>query len=245
MMRCLLLAALMLFAGIEPVLAVGYPAIAATNSNGNAATTTQTVNLPSGISAGDLLIFAIGLHNISPSITTPTGWTLLQNSESGTSGQNLATYYKIATGSEGASVSVTTVNAASNAISWRISAGTFDAAVAPAVGSPQYSSTTTPQAPALTPSWAVSSTLWIAMVTCPGGAVSAYPASFTLNQIDSSAQGGLATPRLGAAARDDTVTTETPGTFTCSATGNDVAYLVGIKPAAARGGVINIPILGM
>ncbi|MGB8248635.1 MAG: hypothetical protein WCE98_11555, partial [Chlorobium sp.] len=63
--------------------------------------TSQTVNLPSGIVAGDLLV--IFIHTISATLTRPDGWTSLASfSNDGTA----YVWGRIADGSEGASLSV-------------------------------------------------------------------------------------------------------------------------------------------
>ena len=63
-----------------------------------------SANLPSGIVAGDLLVMFVSIATATASIiTTPTGWTqfLAQVTT-----QRTGAYYKIATGSEGATQSV-------------------------------------------------------------------------------------------------------------------------------------------
>src|SRR5690348_9168978 len=85
-----------------------FPVVAATNSSSNdTATTTATVNLPASIAANDLLIFCIGFGSTSITVTTPTNWTQIFDDVVATRGQSTGCYYKVASGSEGASVNVT------------------------------------------------------------------------------------------------------------------------------------------
>lgn len=80
-------------------------------------TSPVSVNLPSGIQAGDFLAMFVSIATGSGgAITTPTGWTqfLAQVSE-----QRTGAYYKVATGSEGATQSVT-VNTGNNTGSFNV-----------------------------------------------------------------------------------------------------------------------------
>lgn len=81
------------------------PTIASVASTGTTTTsTTLTVNLPAGITAGDMLLIAVRTIN-NTVITTPAGWSQLIKQTTG--GCDLATFYKLsASGSEGATVSI-------------------------------------------------------------------------------------------------------------------------------------------
>jgi subtilisin-like proprotein convertase family protein len=69
---------------------------------------TLTINKPAGTVQNDVMIAAIGVQPRTATITAPAGWTLLRRSQqnAGTSNE-LATYYKVAGASEGASYSFT------------------------------------------------------------------------------------------------------------------------------------------
>lgn len=110
-------------AGLHDVVASGGAGIvvearAQTTSDGTF-NTTQDHALPSGITAGDLLILIVRI-GASRTASTPSGWTLLTTAF----GANQLNYvfYKTASGSEGSSVTVT-VNAASHqtGLAYRIS----------------------------------------------------------------------------------------------------------------------------
>jgi len=87
-----------------------YPNIAATNtSTEETETTSHTIDLPSGITSGDLLLVFVRYafdetSNISPS-STPSGWTkIISTADNG----RLDVYRKIADGGEGSTITVTT-----------------------------------------------------------------------------------------------------------------------------------------
>ena len=97
----------------------------ATTSEG-AAGTSHTVNLPSGITAGNLLVLAISGVQTSP-VTTPSGWTLHSDANLYDPGfHNLARiYWRIADGNEGSTLSMTSsADAAFGAVCYRISGAT-------------------------------------------------------------------------------------------------------------------------
>ncbi len=89
---------------IDP--AVSYR-LAQPSNNGAAGAASITMNRPAGVVQNDLLFMHISARGGSNmTIVTPTGWTLLRNVNNNTV-TRLATFYKIATGSEPGSYAVT------------------------------------------------------------------------------------------------------------------------------------------
>jgi len=74
---------------------------------------TLTINKPAGTVSGDVEIAVIEVNGSANLPATPAGWTLL---DSGSTGPSVATYYKVAGGSEPASYSWTVANIASGVI---------------------------------------------------------------------------------------------------------------------------------
>jgi hypothetical protein len=143
-----------------------YPVVAASAVTTEAvATITGNINLPAGIVANNLLVMFVAVTHATTvaAITTPAGWTMLRSSGIGAVSRD-GIYWKLATGSEGASVAVTTSFATTReAIVVRISGNDPS-------GTPiQFSAISDggipsgkPNPPGLTPSWGSKSTLWIA-----------------------------------------------------------------------------------
>ena len=76
---------------------------ATTANSGSSAASSITLNNPTGTSAGDLLITTISINNgSSASITTLSGWTLL-NRHNNTTILGQGVYYRVADGTEGSS----------------------------------------------------------------------------------------------------------------------------------------------
>lgn len=218
---------------------MAFPTIAGTPIVNNDTTgTSHTVGLPTGITAGELLI-AIFASDGAPTHTWPSGWNAAGNDLIGTTTSTdvtLSAKQRVADGSEGSSITVTTsVSEWAAWITFRVTDwhGTTAAEAGTATGS---SANANP--PSLNPAnWDVEDTLWIAgACNDTGGAdnddITAHPASYTGIGI------ALATTNAGgvclaAAQRNNATAAEDPGTLTAPTTEAWVAYTIGIRPAAA------------
>ncbi len=207
-------------------LAAGYPAIAATSTYQNSsAATSNNVTLPSGIQAGDLLMLVFR-GGSTATASTPSGWSLLSSIDSTTLGHTYI-WYKTASGSEGATVAITSTNIRVAAIGYRISGWT---------GTPEIATSTTNDPPALSPSWGTADTLWIAGMTnrISNSSVTAAPANYSnLITIAENGSGATSRSRVSTANRSLTASSDDPGTFTTSGTiDSPEAFTIAIKPLA-------------
>lgn len=178
--------------------------------------TSTTVTLPSSVAANDLLVI-IGNTSASGVVpSTPAGWTALTFGTISGSGEAVI-FYKQAAGGE-TSVVVSHSSARFAWLAYRISG--WDTTKAPEVGTPATGSSTTPDPPSVTPSWALTrKNLYLA--TCGvnngnTGSTSAIPSGYT-NGINQRTQKNDSTDcRISAAQKAMTVTatSEDPGTFT-------------------------------
>lgn len=203
-----------------------FPTVQATNTSTDASgDASVVVSLPASISAGDLLIIfvytvVLGNHDL----TTPSGWTQLFKVGGGTA-DVVAAYYKVASGSEGATVTVTSDQNVSNSShnSYRITgySGTPEAATA-------TGSSTTPDPPNLAPSWGADDTKWIAVTGCQNTAADlAAPTNYSglLEALDSVFECASASRDLNAASED-------PGTFANASNAAWTAATVAIRGAS-------------
>lgn len=141
----------------SPPYAAGPPPITYPTVNGTPATSTHlgtnhSVTLPSGITAGELLLIVIGNTNDNtpiPAINTPAGWTELLNTAVTARICRLKILYKTADGSEGGSQTVTKGSSYSGAIAYRI--GNWGGT--PEIGTSADSNTVAPNPPSVSPSW--------------------------------------------------------------------------------------------
>lgn len=206
-----------------------FPVVQTTNTgvNESANATSHTVNLPASIAAGDLLlIIAEFLSN--PGTVSVTGWTFIQTDANGTA-IFVSYLWKLATGSEGATATLTTSNSVhGNYISYRISG--WDGVTAPATGTATTGSSSNPDPPSLTPSWGAQDTLWIPVEGHANtAAITTAPTNYT-NLITISVNSSS----VSSAQRQLNAATENPGTFTSSGTPNTwVAQTIAIKPPAS------------
>lgn len=185
----------------------------------------HSVNLPTGIQSGNLLIMIFRAGSAVTVSSGPSGWTLL-----GSRNSNGVTYvwYKTADGTEGSTVTVTTgssIHAA--AISYRISGwgGTPEIA---------FAGSNVNDPPSLSPSWGSAETLWIAVMTNrrSDSSVSAAPTSYTgLITISQASNIGTDRSRVSSAHRFLTAASEDPGAFTTSGTiDNPHSATIAVKP---------------
>lgn len=155
-----------------------FPVIAGTNTS---VRTTQTsgnhiISLPSGIESGDLiLIFWADGTETGTDPSLPGGYILLDSYE--TESSYFAIWYRIADGTEGATVSTTNSFGERSAhITYRIQKGTY-------TGVPIFErangSSSSPNPPTLSPSWGSQNYLWIASAHANESSdVSSYPTNY-------------------------------------------------------------------
>jgi len=208
-----------------------FPQVAAVNGgNNNSNATSHTVNLPSGIASGDLLLVFFASDG-SPTITFPnegTDWIQLFETARGTA-VKFSACYRIANGTEGNTITVTTSASERTAhTSYRITGYSG----IPVCGTSATGNNTTPNPPSLSPSWGAKDTLWF---TCCGydqgqGTVSTYPTNYTNGRNDRSnnTQGC----GVGSAHRELNAASEDPEMFTISLSEQWVAQTVAVQPTA-------------
>ena len=221
--------ALWLFTGTAHA---AFPVVAATaNSTETADVTTHTVNLPASIGAGDLLV-AFACVDASPTITEPSGWSVLHSTANGSANTG-AIWYKVASGSEGATMTFATSAGQQSAhITWRVT-GHGHSASAPNSGTAATGTDANPNPPSLTPAAGAQDYLWVVTECNDNGqeTVTAYPADYTSNQLNIN-NGNVAGAAQAVASRNLNTTTQDPGTFTITtATEQWVTQTLAIAPA--------------
>lgn len=217
----------LLFAGVA---AGGFPTYLSNTATdlGGADATSHLVNMPAVVSSGDLLIALIAVDG-NPTITTPSGWTFLQQSNVTTIVKG-AVYYKVAAGTEGG----TTVDFATGtsermmAQVVRIQAGTYSGTPESAVAN--TASSVNPDPPNLTPSWGALNTLWIAMSSMDNTrTVSVYP--LANNQVrTANASTGTAYVTLATCSTNNSGSSLNPGTFTINIASDSVNFTIAVRP---------------
>ena len=183
--------------------------------------------LPAGIVAGEMLVLIVS----GPFDVSASGWTRLFAVNYSSSGfATLACFYRIATGAEGASASLTAVDPSIWAtVAYRIKGAT---ALEAGVGAGSVAAVADP--PALSPSWGARKTLWIAAAATasPGSrSVTGAPSGYsTLAAAMGSISTG-STVGIGAAWRQRETATENPGTMALHASGVlNVANTIAVRP---------------
>lgn len=232
------LLALTFLALLSPSLAwAAFPVVAASNTSQNLSdVTTHTVNLPASIAAGNLLCVAFAVDENAA--LSGAGWTQFDLAVVSTGNVEYGVHVrcKIATGSEGATASVTSDTAQRSAhITFRITG--HHASTAPS-GTIDGASTTdvNPNPPSHNPvDWDVEDTLWIAgyLKNVGSDTQDAIPTSYSGGLYSVTTDGTANGVGVGIATRQNAVAAEDPATFTISVSRAWRAFTVGVRPAAA------------
>jgi hypothetical protein len=191
----------------------GFPIIDSTSNSTGTATTTIAVTLPTGYSAGDLLIAVISTYNAVayPTFTLPSGWTQLFTKQYVNYADHEA-YYKVATGTESTTANwITSVNVAYSTVTLRIDKDSYMGV--PVAGVATNGNSTNPDPPSLTSGFGAVDTLWLATVG-HSVATTAPPTSYISDNSS-----GTTNYFTYVASRNRTIATEDPGVFT-ALTGN-------------------------
>ena len=138
------------------------------------ATTSHTVSLPASIVSGEVLVVWFSVeHSSDSTVAWPGGWTELD--ETFNVEFEGAVAYRIATGSEGSTITVTTGQSQkSGHIAYRISGNTSNA---PEID--VSNAFANPDPPSNTPSWGAKDTLWLAAYVSSQKKYSISPAGYS------------------------------------------------------------------
>ena len=222
---------------------MAFPVVAATNeSSTNTAGTSHTVNLPTGIAAGHLLIVCLDKGSTSATVNALTGWTELLD-EASANGLYIA--YRWADGTEGSTITLTTSASTRSAeITFRITGAQNPATQAPQIGTTGTGTSATPDPPAVTPTGGAKDYLWIAFFGAAGEELDddtwsdTPPASFTPSPPLQKSCGTAGTNLGGliaAASRQFNGATLNPGTFAKDVSAAWRSQTIAVHPAPPTG----------
>ena len=167
-------------------------------------------------------------------VTTPTGWTLLKHIEETTAATSQTeVFYKEASGSEGASVTVTTsTSKESSHFAFRIT----DYNGNPEVSTGATGGISDPDPDSLTPSGGAKDYLWITYAGHRAAeTVVSYPTNFTDNN-NAIGNGGSFVAQLEIATRSTNASSQNPGIFDLQNGVRWTAGTIAVAPVAADTG---------
>lgn len=212
----------------------GFPVIVSTETSSKTTTgaAAHTINLPSGIEAGDMILIFFSEGNASGTNVTIAGYTELYATE--TFDRYFSAFWRIADGSEGATVNTNSFAGRSAHVSYRIAAGTFQ-------GTPYFSGSdsgtdNSPNPPNLAPGLGVQPFLWLAAmhsdevssVTAPGG----Y-GTMLHSTTSGSNENGADHAQMAVSQRFNSAASEDPGAYALGQNTTHSARTVGIQGIAA------------
>ncbi len=191
--------------GVQP-----YPVVEATAITQDIIATPGTINLPSGITSGDML-FMIIQWKANTSSFSSFSQTWVQEMDSNVTGRRIMMFSRVADGTEGLTTTLT-LSASPNflgAICWRVSGCS-----SVEVGTAATGTSTSPDPPSLTPSWGSDDTLWASFVGVNDNRQTYTPNS-NYNRSLTTAMGKSSSDSTGQelflSAHRETKTTENPG----------------------------------
>lgn len=215
---------------------MAFPTIQATNeSSTNTAGTSHTVSLPTGITAGDLLIVFFAIGSTAATVNALTGWTELVDAGVANGTVILC---RTADGTEGASIILTTSASTRDAsISYRISDAENVATRTPELSTVATGTSTAPNPTTCTPTGGAKDYLWIAQFSNGGEEadddtwVTSAPAGYTgLLQKSCGTVGTNLGGMCATASMTANAASEDPGAFTQVASLAWRAFTVAIHP---------------
>lgn len=203
------------------------------HGSSGSSTTSHSVTLPSGITTGDLLLILIANDKYSGSNPSASGWTYEGGQEVGSpptrNYPRMGVLSRVADGSEGSSVTVTTdVAKYASWIALRISGATGVADIQSAI----LQTTTNPDPPSSgTVAASDRLSIAVAMANDETATVSSYPSGYSANQIYE-ASGDTTGIAIALATDEITGTTEDPGSFTFSASSDTSSVTILLESAS-------------
>lgn len=224
------------------------PTVSASSSGDEgSSSTSHTLTYPAGVSSGLLVVWEINCANSTNTVSWPAGTTQLSNlttrglaaGPNCGAGGNAADSchsqaYRIADGSEGASITVTTSGSTRCCYVGRLISGAHASSAPEITVNPLVGATNgSPDPPSITPSWGTADNLYVAAFASigTGDTVSTYPSGYTTSQFNKT---GTSAASMGSATQGITSsTTENPGTYSISPNQVWTAYTIAVRPAAA------------
>jgi hypothetical protein len=203
---------------------------AATGVNNTSSSSSHTINLPTGRSVGDLILTSFCFDDDGNNVSSFTGFTQLFNNPFDLSDQGRHfVYYRVVTGSEGATASLTSGNG-TRFVAWTGLIKGWNSSFVPQFAFTDYQGTN-PDPPSLTPTWGSQSCLWLAIAAGratngAGVSVSAYPTDYSYYQNSQALSERMS---MGVAARQLTASSQNPGTFTMSGSSNFSVATIAIR----------------
>lgn len=195
--------------------------------------TTFTINLPSNLVSNNGILMIVTAYQ-QPTISTPTGWTLVATGINGSSqrGPRVSVFIKVSNGAEGSTVSVT-LGAANEATAITARITNWTSATTSVEGSViNAGGTLNPNPPSQTASWGSANNLFVALVGIRSSStVTAYPTNYTLYQTIASNTANSNRGETTIAARELANATDDPSTFTFTASDDMVTGTLVIRGA--------------
>ena len=208
-----------------------FPSVTSTaTSFHTSAVTTHTVNMPSTV-ANDFIVILAATDGL-PTTVPPTGFTELFDSG------GLHVFIKVATGSEGSTVTFSTSAAETSAHITLAGNNWFEDLAGIEISASASATSSSPDPDSVTASWGSDDNLFIANFAATRGdrTTTGYPSNYTGSNIDNPNGVGGAGAQMACATRNLAASNDDPGTFSTSGSVPYVASTIVIRPSGGGGG---------
>jgi hypothetical protein len=196
-----------------------------------------TIQVPTTVVAGDLLIMHTRIAGGATAAATPTDWTQLAADASDASDDQTYVFWRTAVDNSSFTLDLTASAKGANLV-WRITGAENPATRAPEISAVAIGTGANPDPGTVTPTGGSKDYLFIAVCGLDGETQTFTAPGSYLNKIDAfSGTGGAAATncRTSGAARQATASSENPGTFTALAPSNGwTAWTIAVHPPATR-----------
>lgn len=216
---------------------MAFPTVAGTiaTTNIGTAATSHTVNMPSGIQAGETIILLWRTSTASGNTSLPAGdWTTIVDAALT---DRVGIAWREADGTEGSTITVGTVGSTKfAALCFRVSGAADPSTSPPQISTVATGSSTTPDPTTCTPTGGAKDYLWIWFGSWEGEQTSppaGNPTNYGSNiaGADTGTAGAVtANSRVAMATRELNAASEDPGSWTISASDDWAAYTIAVHP---------------
>jgi len=211
-----------------------FPTVAGIGTLVNSAANPQTGNYPATVNANQLLLYFGGNDGTGDTITDISVATILLDPAQNKQGHGAYAYEATAVGNEDGGTYSIDLSGSEEIVAYVLTIDGWDGVTTPEITATQGASSSTPNAPSITPSWGAEDTLFITVCTWNGdaGGVSTFPSNYDDNQTENQ----QATVSGSAfATREINGSPEDAGAWALTNSVGNQAFTIAVRPVAAGG----------
>jgi hypothetical protein len=192
----------------------------------------QSGNYPATVDANQLLLYFGGNDGTADTVTDISVATILLNPATNAQGHGAYAYEATAVGDEDGGTYTINLSDSEEIVAYVLAIDGWDGVTTPEISTVSNASSSTPNAPSITPSWGAEDTLFITVCTwnLDAGGVSAFPTNYDDNQTEN--QRALVNGSAFATREINGSPENAPAWALTNSVGNQ-AFTIAVRPASA------------